>query len=185
MDDHEIIGLFHARSERAIDATSEKYGKLCLQIALGIVATEADAAECVNDAYLALWNNIPPEKPASLRAYVTRLVRNISYDRRDRQIADRRDSRLDVSLQELIGMLPESRGPEEALDSALIRDALNQFLRSLHKKDQFLFLRRYYYLNTCREIAGMTGMNESTVSTKLGRLRQKLKAILIKEGIDL
>ena len=80
VDDKRIVGLFLERSERAIEAASRKYGKLCLHIAKGIVESDADAAECVSDAYMALWNTIPPEQPASLRAYLTRLLRNIAYD---------------------------------------------------------------------------------------------------------
>lgn len=183
MDDKRIVSLFLERSEQAIEAVSRKYGKLCHHIARGIVDSDADAAECVNDAYLALWNTVPPERPASLRAYLTRLLRNIAYDRLDRQTAEKRGSRLTVSLQELQDILPDGMSAESMLDGAVIRDTLNAFLRSLSKQDRFLFLRRYYYLDTCRQIAKMTGMSESRVSTRLGRLRSELKTLLNKEGI--
>lgn len=183
MDDKRIVGLFLERSEQAIEAVSRKYGKLCHYIARGIVASDADAAECVNDAYLALWNTVPPERPESLRAYLTRLLRNIAYNRLDRQTADMRDSRLTVSLQELQTILPDGMSSDAMLDAAVIRDTLNTFLRSLNQQDRFLFLRRYYYLDTCRQIARMTGMSESRVSTRLGRLRSELKTLLSKEGI--
>ena len=183
MDDKRIVGLFLERSEQAIEAVSRKYGKLCHHIARGIVDSDGDAAECVNDAYLALWNTVPPERPESLRAYLTRLLRNIAYNRLDRQTADMRDSRLTVSLQELQTILPDGMSSDAMLDAAVIRDTLNTFLRSLNQQDRFLFLRRYYYLDTCRQIARMTGMSESRVSTRLGRLRSELKTLLNKEGI--
>lgn len=183
MDDKRIVGLLLERSERAIEVVSRKYGKLCHHIARGILETEEDVSECVNDAYLALWNTIPPEKPLSLRAYLTRLLRNIAYDRRDFQTATRRDDRLTLSLQELETVLPDHMDSQQQLDTVVIRDTLNGFLRSLSKQDRFLFLRRYYYLDTCREIGRMTGMSESAVSTRLGRLRGKLGELLKKEGI--
>lgn len=183
MDDKRIIRLFLDRSEQAIEVVTRKYGKLCLHIAKGIVESDADAAECVSDAYMALWNTIPPEQPVSLRAYLTRLLRNIAYDRRDYQTAAMRDDRLTLSLQELEDVLPQPSDPEQLLDAVVIRQALNGFLRALPKQDRFLFLRRYYYLDTCREIGRMTGMSESAVSTRLGRLRSKLKQLLEKEGI--
>lgn len=37
-----------------------------------------DAEECVNDAWLGAWNSIPPQRPDPLRAYVCRIVRNLS-----------------------------------------------------------------------------------------------------------
>ena len=113
---------------------------------------------------------------------MTKLLRNIAYNHRDSQTADMRDSRLTISLQELEGVLPDN-ATGQLLDSMVTKDTLNTFLRSLHKKDRFLFLRRYYYLDTCREISRMTGMSESAVSTRLGRLRKRLKELLSKEGI--
>ena len=183
MDDRQIVSLFLERSEQAIEAVSQKYGKLCRHIAQGIVPIEADAEECVNDAYLALWNSIPPEEPVSLQAYLTRLVRNLAYDRCDYHGAQMRDSRLTCTLQELQEILPGGEDPEQVLESRLIRQTMNTFLHTLRKKDRYLFLRRYYYLDTCRQIARETGMTESAVSTRLGRLRRMLKVLLRKEGI--
>ena len=182
MDDKEIVGLFLERSEQAIDAVSETYGRLCRQIARNILPSDHDAEECVSDAYLALWNTIPPENPKSLRAYLTRVLRNIAYDRRDKQTAQRRDDRLTLCLQELESCLPAG-SMESVLDSCVIRDTVNGFLQGLTKNDRFLFLRRYYYLDSCRQIAKYAGMTESAVSTRLGRLRQQLKELLNKEGI--
>ena len=101
MDDRRIIGLFLERSEQAIDALSKKYGNLCHHIARNIVGNDQDADECVSDAYLALWDRIPPEKPQFLRAYLTRVLRNIAYDRADRRTAQMRDDRLQVCMDEL------------------------------------------------------------------------------------
>ena len=185
MDDRKIIGLFLERSERAIVEVSKKYGALCRHIAMGILTRETDVEECINDAYMALWNTIPPEQPRSLRAYLMAILRNIACKRLSYQNAAQRDSRLEDSLEELRNILPDLSQEERRLDSAVIRDTLNRFLHSLHKKDRFLFLRRYYYLDTCREIAGMTGMKESAVSSRLNRLRDKLKLLLEKEGIYL
>ena len=94
-----------------------------------------------------------------------------------------RDSRLTCALQELQEILPNGEDPEQLLEGSLIRQTLNAFLHTLSKKDRYLFLRRYYYLDTCRQIAREAGMTESAVSTRLGRLRRMLKALLRKEGI--
>ena len=183
MDDKRIVTLFLERSEQAIEAVDRKYGKLCHHIARGIVDSQEAAVECINDAYMALWNTIPPERPLSLRAYLTRLLRNISYDRRDYDTAQQRDSRLTQSLQELETVLPAAADPAQQLDAVVIREVMNRFVRSLKKQDRYLFLRRYYYLDTCREIGRKTGLSESAVSTRLGRMRQELREILMKEGI--
>ena len=64
MEDREIIELFYERSEQAIVELSAKYGALCLRTASHMLNNRLDAEECVNDAYLAVWNTVPPQRPA-------------------------------------------------------------------------------------------------------------------------
>ena len=66
MDDQLIIEKFRERSESAIQALSDKYGKLCYALANRILHNEQDAEECVNDTLLAAWNTIPPASPDPL-----------------------------------------------------------------------------------------------------------------------
>lgn len=60
MDDLTIIELYFDRSEQATDETDKKYGKLCRSLAGSILSSDEDAEECVSDAYLSVWNTIPP-----------------------------------------------------------------------------------------------------------------------------
>ena len=69
LDDSKIIELFYERSEQAIIELSNKYDKLCKKIANNILNNSLDTEECVNDAYLGLWNTIPPQNPNPLVAY--------------------------------------------------------------------------------------------------------------------
>ena len=66
IDDKSIIELFFARSERALEELDAKYGKLCHTLSLNILNNRQDAEECVNDAYLGIWNAIPPARPDPL-----------------------------------------------------------------------------------------------------------------------
>lgn len=81
MEDTQIIHLFYKRSEQAIAALEKKYGRLCCKIANNILNSSEDVEECVNDAYYAVWNSIPPQNPAPLSAYVCRIVRNLEQQR--------------------------------------------------------------------------------------------------------
>ncbi len=78
MEDREIIRLFLARDENAIKELDKKFRPLAKHIAFNILGNEEDAEECINDAYYAVWNNIPPADPNSLPAYLGTIVRNIS-----------------------------------------------------------------------------------------------------------
>ena len=77
-EDREIIELFFRRSEAAIEELDRKYGYRCRSLSYGIVNDRQDAEDCVNDAYLGMWNAIPPAKPAPLLPYLYKIVRNLS-----------------------------------------------------------------------------------------------------------
>ena len=81
MEDAEIIDLYWARDQRAIDETHGKYGGFLAGIAWNILRSHGDAEECVNDTYLRTWNAIPPARPSAFRAWLGRIVRNLSLDR--------------------------------------------------------------------------------------------------------
>lgn len=101
MDDWLIIKMFFERSEQAINSLSLKYGNLCKSISYNILSNKEDAEECVNDVYLAVWNTIPPQRPDSLSAYISKITRNISLKKYRRNTADKRNNRYDISLDEL------------------------------------------------------------------------------------
>lgn len=182
MEDREILSLFLERSEQAIESLSEKYGGICRHFAGNILMEEADAEECINDAYMAVWNTIPPEQPDSLTAYLLGLLRNICLRRVRYLAAEKRNNRVEVCMDELLPCIPDPQ-TADSLDSIVIRDALNAFLGSLPKLDRYIFLRRYYHMDTCRAIAKSIGMNDNAVYTRLNRMRAKLKERLGKEGI--
>lgn len=77
MDDSEIIELFFARSEKAIKELVVKYGKICHVISYNLLHSSQDSEECANDAYLGVWNAIPPLRPVSLLSYVCRIQEGV------------------------------------------------------------------------------------------------------------
>ncbi len=81
MEDHKIITLYWNRDEAAIRETNNKYGSYCHRIAMNILQVLEDAVECLNDLYHRAWNTIPPERPQVLRAWLGRIVRNLSINR--------------------------------------------------------------------------------------------------------
>lgn len=80
MNDEQIIDMYFSGSEQAIKETKNKYGSFCRKIAFNILSNNEDTDECENDAYLKLWNSIPPNKPVSLKAYIGKVTRNIAID---------------------------------------------------------------------------------------------------------
>ena len=183
-DDQKIIGLYCNRSENAIAETAGKYGRYCNAIAYGILQSREDAQECVNDAYLTAWNAIPPRRPADLGTYLGKITRNLSIDRlRTRSRVKRGGGETPLALEELEEVVAGSDSPEnEAVRKELIA-ALNRFLGELTRQERYVFVRRYWYLDSLADIAKNTGFSGSKVASMLYRLRGRLKKQLIKEEL--
>ena len=182
MEDKKIVQMLWDRLEQALDALAKKFGRRLLQTALNILGNPLDADEAVNDTYMALWNTIPPERPDPLAGYVHRTGRNVALNKRRHLTAQKRCCQYDVSLEELSGILS---GPslEEMLDARELGQAIDRFLDTISKENRILFLRRYWFGDSVKDLARAFGLSENTVSVRLSRLRTQLKIYLTgKEG---
>lgn len=182
MKDQEIVQLFWERSPQAITALEETYGLQLRRLAGNILPNPQDAEECVNDAFLGLWDSIPPAKPTPLLPYALRVVRNRCLKRYHWNIAQKRNSQFDLAFSELEGCLTSSSSPEEAQDLQELKEALEDFLKRLSKKDRTLFLGRYWYACSHKELAIQLGITENNVAVRLSRLRGKLLGHLKRKG---
>lgn len=182
MEDSKIVALFFARSEQAIEALAEKYGKLCQMIAGNILGNSQDAEECVNDTYLAAWNTIPPQKPNPLRTYLCKITRNIAVTRYHANTAQKRNSHYDIALDELEECLCSAETAESHALAKELSHLLDRFLTDLDRRSRVMFIRRYWYADSVAQIAKDFGMRPNSVSVQLSRIRSKLRKFLIKEG---
>ncbi|WP_099467568.1 RNA polymerase sigma factor [Konateibacter massiliensis] len=183
MEDSQIIALFFERSEQAIVELSNKYGKVCRRVSLNILKNTLDAEECVNDAYLGVWNNIPPQKPDPLLAYVCRIVRNLSIKRYYSNTALKRNSHYDIAFEELEDCIPSQNNVDEDYNVKELAKIINDFLSTLDKDNRVMFVRRYWFSDSLNELAKTFGITEHNASVRLSRIRGKLKKYLIKRGV--
>ena len=182
MEDKEIIALFWRRQEEAIEQTGRKYGTELERFAASFLGSAADGAECVNDAYYRAWNSIPPHEPASLRAYLYKLLRSACIDRYRKEGAEKRGGgSYTASLAELEGCLSGGTEPEKALDLKLLSASIESYLRKQTPDKRQIFLRRYYFADPLENIAADYGYSVSRVKSLLHRLRSGLKDHLQKE----
>lgn len=184
-DQKKILALLNARDQQAIPELGRAFGGLCRSIAGHALKNTQDIEEVVSDAYLAVWNSIPPEQPLSLKAYISRITRNLSLTRYRNNTAECRDERLQVSLEELELCLPDNRDPEQVLDSARITQAINAFLATQSKINRYIFIHRYYCMDATRDIAKQVGMTDQSVRSRLMRMRAQLREVLEKEEIPI
>ena len=186
MDDKQIIDLYWKRSEIAISETDKKYGRYCHYIAYNILYDEEDSRECVNDAYLKTWEAIPPHRPSRLATFLGKITRNVSLNRYKYNNANKRSAgQVPLVLEELQECIPSATSTEQVIDDLSLADLFNQFLSGLSEERRNIFMRRYWYLNSVKEIARDFEMSESKVKMSLLRSRNELKQLLEGEGIVL
>lgn len=181
MEDQQILKLLWERAERALDALARKFGRGLYRLARNILASHPDAEETVNDTYLALWNAIPPEKPDPLAGYVYRVGKNTALKRLRENTAQKRDSRYDISLDELAECVAGC-SLEDEFDARLLGRSINRYLDTLNAQNRVIFLRRYWFGDPVKEIAALYSMTPGSVSVRLSRLRDALREHLHKEG---
>ncbi len=181
MEDKKIIQLLFSRAEHAISELSARFGRQLSRIAYNILENRSDAEECTNDAYLALWNAIPPASPDPLAPYVYRTGRNIALKKLHSNMAQKRNGRYDLSLDELNQCLPGD-DLEQLIDARELGRAIDRFLSVSSRENRYIFLRRYWFGDSVRDIAEILHMQENAVSVRLNRLRNSLKVYLQKEG---
>ena len=179
-EDSKIIDLLYKREEQALIELSEKYGTACKRIAGNILKNHRDAEECVNDTYLAVWNTIPPKTPNPLRAYIFRIIRNISIAKYHENTCIKRNSYYDVALQELENCLMAVMTVEQEMEANELSDLLDGFLETLDKRSRIMFVRRYWYSDSISDLAERFQISNNNVSVRLSRIRGKIKTIFEK-----
>lgn len=181
MDDLKIIELYFKRSEEAIKETEVKYGRLCHSIAYNILSNDEDSKECVNDTYISLWNAIPPTKPQNFMAFICKIARNLSLKRLEFISREKRSRDMTLSFEELEAILPAQYTADVSDEN--IGKLISEFLKKQKSDTRNIFIRRYYFFDSIKDIAKRYSFSESKVKNMLFQTRNKLKDYLIKEGV--
>lgn len=185
MDDQTIIDLLFQRDQSGIHALSSQYGAYCAHIARNVLENEQDVEECLNDAYLSVWNTIPPQKPENLSAFIGRITRNLALNRYRNAHAQKRGGNVSFVLCELSQVVSGNPTPEQELQHQELTASINAYLASLPQWKRYIFVRRYWYADSVSQIAKYCGKTESYVSMTLTRLRRQLQKHLTERGFDL
>ncbi len=181
--DEKIIEMFWSRDEGAIGATEEKYRGFCMSILSNMLGMKEDREECMNDAMLALWNRIPPERPKSLSAFLAKILRNLAFKKSRDANAWKRGGRAYTVRDEFLSDISDPRTLADDYESMLAGRKINEFLDSLPAEHREIFLLRYWFGEDLSVISRRVGRSADSIAHLLARLRAKLKTALVKEGI--
>ena len=181
--DENIIELFFARSEQGLRELDTKYGKDCHNLSYHIVGSRQGAEECVNDAYLGAWNAIPPARPNPLLTYICKIVRNISLKVYYRKEAAKRSSHYTIAMEEIEACIAAPNTAEAEIEARELARIIEEFLNTLTVENRVIFMRRYWFSDSYKDIAEFVGLSEKNISVRLTRIREKMKQYLIEREV--
>lgn len=182
MEDTKIIQMYWEREEEAVTQTKDKYGKTMEKLAYRLLCDRQDTEECCSDTYWELWNEIPPNRPTRFKAFIMRICRCNAINRLEKKEAKKRKCVMVELTRELEETIPDKKISEGVSQQELER-CLTEFLKGLPSNKRILFLRRYWYGDSIRELASAFSMSQSSVKVSLFRIREQLKAELVRQGL--
>ncbi len=89
---------------------------------------------------------------------------------------------MQIAFEELEDCLPAENVCAQVLEGKELSAAVDAWLASLDDDKRTIFIKRYFLMETGRQISRELGMNERTVATVLSRLRASLKEYLTENG---
>lgn len=207
LDESRLIQGLQSRNPIILEALIAQYSHelfYFIRLILEGVGSVQDAEECVNDLFVAVWQDFASFDPArgSLRTWLTMRAKYIALDRR------RHLMRRNPSGTLVVSQLTEQTAPQERVgtddlrqESALLnqrpdpsvealleqreqRAEVHRALERLPEVDRLLVYLRYFQLATIEEIAARTGLSKHAVDTRLWRVRKVLREALQEQVHD-
>lgn len=174
MNDALLTAMLKKHSKNSIEMLIRKYSSYVGTIVyntIGGYASKEDIEEVVQDVFIAIWNHA--DSIHNLKGYVATTARNTALNKlREIEVAD------ELEGNERDG----GQSPHEALEGKEMTRILYEEIEALGEPDSEIFIRYYYNDEKIRDIATETGLNMSTIKSKLKRGKEKLKERLSERG---
>ena len=97
--------------------------------------------------------------------------------------AIKRDSAYTVSIHEIELFLATPNTTESEIDARELAKMIEEFLDMQTTENRVIFLRRYWFSDSYKDIAEVVGLSEKNVSVRLTRIREKMKQYLIEREV--
>jgi RNA polymerase sigma factor (sigma-70 family) len=204
--DDDLARRLNERDPEALETLISRYSReifYFIRLVLDGVGVTQDAEECVNDLFVAVWQEIDTFDPGrgTLRTWLTMRAKYIALDRR-RQLCRRQAHSIQSADEDRQwntadgthngkstgwGYDRENRvalppHPEASMESLLEqserREALHLALATLPELERYLIYQRYFKFASTEELAAKTGLSRHAVDTRLWRARKSLREAL-------
>ena len=86
-------------------------------------------------------------------------------------------------MEEIEACLAGPDTVESEIGARELARIIEGFLDTLTAENRVIFMRRYWFCDSCKEIAGFTGLSEKNISVRLARIRGKMKEYLAEREV--
>ena len=86
-------------------------------------------------------------------------------------------------MEEIEACTADPNTVEAELEARELSHIIESFLDTLTVENRVIFMRRYWFFDSCKDIAELTGLTEKNVSVRLTRIRRKLKSYLAEREV--
>ena len=125
----------------------------------------------------------PPARPNPLLSYIVKIVRNISLKIYWRKEAAKRSSHYTIALEEIEACIADQKTVEDEIEARELARIIEDFLDTLTVENRVIFMRRYWFSDSYKNIAELVGLSEKNISVRLTRIREKMKQYLIEREV--
>ncbi len=190
----QLIHSLRKGEDSGFDTLVRSYGSQVLAIARRYLQSEADAADCFQDTFVAIFQSIDSfQQRSSFRHWVRSVTVNQCLMKRRKRQRRREDSiehmlpdfddrghRVDVTGPR------ENSGIAESLDAEQMRRILREKIDNLPEDHRLVLLLRDIDGYSTAETASILGIKVNAVKTRLHRARSALKFMLepVLEQVD-
>ncbi len=184
--EEKLLKSLRNREDSGYETLVRTYGPQVMAIAIRYLRSEADAADCFQDTFVAVFQSIDSfQQRSSIRHW----VRGVTVNQCLMKLRKRRQRR-EESIEHMLPMFDESgnrvetasprqnAGIGESLDAEQIRRIVRENIDRLPEDYRLVLLLRDIDGYTTRETATILGIKVNAVKTRLHRARSALKFML-------
>lgn len=176
MFDRALLRLIRADAQKGMSALMEQYTGLVYTIVKNKISTVCsleDIEETVSDVFIAFYNqtdHIDLEK-GSLSAYLMTIAKRKAVDKfrcacKSKEINMDEDSYIEI---------PDHIDLENEAEKNSMYSRLIDEINALGEPDSTIIYHKYYYGESAKEIAQLTGLTDDNVRKRLQRALRKLE----------
>ena len=115
--------------------------------------------------------------------YIVKIVRNTSLKAYWKKEAAKRSGRYTIALEEIEACIAGQKAVEDEMEASELARMIESFLGTLSIENRVIFMRRYWFADSYKDIAERIGLSEKNISVRLTRIREKMKQYLIERGV--